>query len=63
MSVLNKLEKVEELIRQIREELLLEDLPEEEIPEEELKELVDLYEKVKKGEEETIPADEALKEL
>jgi len=62
-KVLNMLEKVEELIREIREELVLESLPEEEIPEEELRELEELYEKVKKGEEETISADEALKEL
>ncbi|MCD6137511.1 MAG: hypothetical protein J7J91_02825 [Deltaproteobacteria bacterium] len=54
-KVLNMLEKVEELV--------LGSLPEEEIPEEELRELEELYEKVKKGKEETISADEALKEL
>ena len=46
-KILNMPKKVEELIRRIREELLLEDLSEEEIPEEELKELGDLYDKVK----------------
>ena len=45
------------------EELVLGSLPEEEISEEELRELEELYEKVKKGKEETISADEALKEL
>jgi len=42
---------------------VLESLFEEELSEEELKELEELYEKVKRGEEETVSADDALREL